>query len=486
MSQYRPKKYSIRVAIFLCLYFPNALNCSCLDVTFFDVGQGNGTLVTCNPHPPLLVDCGSSAYKYRGTSFKTEQISRIVTALQKSSSSTFLLIISHPDDDHYNWARELLESAAANGKTVERAWLGGEENQYKKGAVITALKGNLGDSYASKVSFPTSAGSTSTPISLVNTSELSYSILPALPCVDKVKDSNAASLVVEVKYCGKVILLPGDATAKTFKHIGDRLPKQVFIMLASHHGAEPSESSSDSCNAQSLIDHTKPSIVIFSAGKRDDYLHPRISTIHAYAIAQGTAGDSAEWHPIFCGMPLPDSPTQKNSSLMSFLNNYGALLMNNHIYSTLSQGTIRCTLVRQSNGSAELELLDVDFPAFYKDKKKGALLFPLFENESAFGPGEVLAIRLEGLQIDDAKEDDATALGELLKIASLKCPQLKTLLLTNNALSTTQIFTALVTLLKGVDVRQLTLDGPHIELDATMRKSIIDAWNMRGLELPAE
>jgi hypothetical protein len=118
--------------------------------------------------------------------------------------------------------------------------------------------------------------------------------------------------------------------------------------------------------------------------------------------------------------------------------------------------------------------------------KKGALLFPLFENESAFGPGEVLAIRLEGLQIDDATADDATALGELIKIASLKCPQLKTLLLTNNALSTTQIFTTLVTLLKEVDVRELTLDGPDIKVDPTMRKSIINAWNMRSLELTAE
>jgi beta-lactamase superfamily II metal-dependent hydrolase len=485
MNNYQQKKYKIGAAIFVFFLTTQILQAaSSLKVTTFDVGQGNGILITCDPHPPVLSDCGSSSYEYRGNNFKSAQIDAIVTALKTSSSATFYLIISHPDKDHYNWAAEVLNLAAANGRTVERAWLGGEAKHYRKKSVLSALQEILGSSYDSRVIFPTSAGATSSPIIVHNGGDVSYSILPALQCTDKAKDSNAASIVLEVNYGGKIILLPGDATARTFKHIGSYLPKQVYIMVASHHGAEPSENSGDACNDKSLIEATKPHVVIFSSGRHDGYLHPRTTTALNYAAVQSSS-TSSDWHPLYCGVVREADPSSAHLACISFSNNYDGLLTNKHIYSTLAQGTICCKLVHQIDGSVNLEQIDFDIPEIYKDNRRGALLFSQLENPSAFSSEEIVALRLGGLAIDDQKQDEGTALSELITQASRKCPRLKTLLLADNKLTNPETYRALASLIRQIDIRDLNLEGAQHSLDDTSRDEIESAWNHRGLKLPA-
>ena len=488
MNKYQLTNYNIVTALsgLLLSFTCYGSSLESLKVTFFDVGQGNGTLVTCGSCPPLLVDCGSSSYSYRGTQFPERQISKITEALKACTSPTFFLVVSHPDGDHYNWLPEILSEAEKNGRSVGNAWLGGIEGHYgSTKELISTLKGNLGTDYASKVNFPTAGGPTSASISIFNMPELSYTILPALSCgANKTKESNESSLVVQVLYHGKAILLTGDATAKTFRHIGASLPKNVLVMLASHHGAEPSENKNkaDACNDQDLIKATEPFIVIFSSGRRRDYIHPRLKAVTSYALTQKTLGYTVNWHTLFCGMPsLSEAAGQP--PFLSLSDNYVVILTERPIFSTLTHGTITCTIKPEQDGGAAVEQIEMDNPAIYDSARKAALLFPLFETAGAFSHSEISAIRLGKLEIDDTDEDDAKLLIDLLEVLKTKCPKLKTLILSNNRLASDTTFNYLVSLLETIDVRDVEIEGSEIELSEETTEKLVDAWNLRGLKL---
>ena len=485
MNNYHQTSYN-PIIVFICLFLSCTSYASSLELTFFDVGQGNGTLVTCGSCPPLLVDCGSSSHNYRGAKFKEQQINHITAALKACSSSTFFLVVSHPDEDHYNWLPEVLSDAEKNGRSVGNAWLGGMEDHYgSTKELINTLKGNLGSTYASKVIFPTAAGPTTTPITIHTTAHFSYSILPALPCgTDKAKESNAASLVVQILYYGKAILLTGDATAKTFKHIGALLPAKVLILLASHHGAGPSENKAkaDACNDKDFIKATEPMLVIFSAGRRADYAHPRFKAITSYAQIQKTLGYEVDWHPLFCGSP--SSTVEPGQPLLLTLSDkYGVVLTKQPLFSTLTHGTITCKITRQLDGSVGIESIEMDNPTVYDSAKKAALLFPLFEATDAFAHSEISAVILNNLGIEDTARNDGELLVDLLKVITDKCPQIKNLILNNNTLSKAATFDALISLLQNVDVREFELEGSGIQLREQVRQRILEAWNLRGLKL---
>jgi beta-lactamase superfamily II metal-dependent hydrolase len=493
MKNYHLTNYNTLVAILFCCGLSFFCSGASLKVTFFDVGQGNCALVTCGDHPPLLVDCGSSNFAYRGAHFKEQQISKISAALKACASATFFLVVSHPDTDHYNWLPDVLSEAETNSRHVGNAWLGGMESHYisKKESkstrsLISSLKGNLGTAYSSRVTFPTANGPTRTPLNILTTGDLTYMILPALPCstgADKEKESNAASLVVQIVYHGKVILLPGDATARTFSHIGAFLAKPILVMLASHHGAEPSESKDDACNDENLIRATEPYYVIFSSGRRGGYLHPRLKTVTSYAKMHETLGHQVNWHPLFCGIPSSQDKISDNT-LLSFESNYAAILTNKPVLSTLTHGTIVCKISRQDNGTVNLDV-DMDYPAIFDSEKTAALVFPLLEQASAFGHSEISGLRLNNLAIDDSNIKDAERFADLIKALISKCPQLKTLLLNNNVFSRPTTVDNLVTLLEKVDIREFELKGSHIKLSSDETQKLVTAWAHRGLKLQA-
>jgi beta-lactamase superfamily II metal-dependent hydrolase len=104
---------------------PASLPPNPLTVAFMDSGQGDSTLVVSPRGRLMLVDCGAI------------KSSRVVLAGIAATLARYLpttggvidrVVITHPDQDHYNMLVPVLEATRA---TVKDVWIGGEVDQYR-------------------------------------------------------------------------------------------------------------------------------------------------------------------------------------------------------------------------------------------------------------------------------------------------------------------------------------------------------------------
>lgn len=94
-----------------------------LQVVFFDVGRGDSTLLKCPDGRKILVDAGSSGglSSSEKTAVRNEIRGHIGDRLN-------LLVVTHPDTDHYNLLAETLQ-----GVPVSHVFYGGDRDLYKTG-----------------------------------------------------------------------------------------------------------------------------------------------------------------------------------------------------------------------------------------------------------------------------------------------------------------------------------------------------------------
>ncbi len=138
-----------RLGLLLCLV-GSAINPikGMAEVICFDVAQGNSVLVgSTDPHEtalPCLIDAGCKSYTYRGKNFNGEQVVRIVEALRRfakiSKQEFYNIIISHPDEDHYNLLPDIVERCRVHGLEPYKIILGGVRALYNE-AFQTFLDG---------------------------------------------------------------------------------------------------------------------------------------------------------------------------------------------------------------------------------------------------------------------------------------------------------------------------------------------------------
>ena len=112
------------------------------EVDFFDVGQGNCTVVRCPKGHPLLVDAGSSQGKAGEKKANTigKIVERLISIPNESTDGTHLsFFVSHGDDDHTNWIKDILTNFKKNlrdqgERNVKiRFLLGGRPAHYSDG-----------------------------------------------------------------------------------------------------------------------------------------------------------------------------------------------------------------------------------------------------------------------------------------------------------------------------------------------------------------
>lgn len=101
---WRDKKISTLFCLILlaivCVFLLNKLNRNNHDsVTFFDVGQGDATLITFNNGEKMLVDCG----------INKKILSKLGSALSFFDRTIDYLVVTHPDGDHYGGCPEVLK-----------------------------------------------------------------------------------------------------------------------------------------------------------------------------------------------------------------------------------------------------------------------------------------------------------------------------------------------------------------------------------------
>lgn len=224
-----------------------------MEVTFLDVGQGDGICIQ-TKDKVILVDAGSSDKKKLGEQvlipyLKSQGISRIDYA-----------VISHGDQDHISGLTDLLKEDNRIHIThliLPYAGLASGHNIYKEleamgkeqGAVTAWMKrGDYMESGDLK-------------ITCLYTGE------------KETGDRNDHSLLLEVRYGMAGILLTGDMTGEGEKEWlakGDQV--QIQILKTAHHG-------SGSSTGKEFLSYVNPRFAIISCGANNRYGHPSPETL---------------------------------------------------------------------------------------------------------------------------------------------------------------------------------------------------------------
>lgn len=221
-----------------------------LEVTFLDVGQGDGIFLQTARYN-ILVDCGSSQIKNIGKS-------RLVPFLKsKGISRLDFVFVSHGDSDHISGIEYLLEEQTGiQVKNLVFSGISREEESCKKLAELSE-KQECGLRYMLLGN-------------RINLGRLKLTcVYPSVKT--NASDKNEQSLVLLAEYGETSFLLAGDIEDGGETQIvreGQRLlPKHVTVLKAAHHG-------SGSSSGAEFLKRVNPDIAVLSYGNGNSYGHP--------------------------------------------------------------------------------------------------------------------------------------------------------------------------------------------------------------------
>lgn len=226
-----------------------------LEVTFFDVGQGDAAFIEMPQRVQILIDGGPSGEKI------LEKLGKEMPFWDRTID---LVVLTHPEKDHLSGLLEVLErykvenilwTGVVRDTAEYREWvkLIGEE-----GAKIFIAKSGEKLSFSVKLSF-------------LNVLEILY---PLENLEGKVfKDSNNTSIVARFVFGETSFLFTGDATQSVEKLL-PRLAGQLDsdVLKVGHHGSKTSTS-------KEFVEAVSPDIAVISAGKDNSYGHPHQSVL---------------------------------------------------------------------------------------------------------------------------------------------------------------------------------------------------------------
>jgi beta-lactamase superfamily II metal-dependent hydrolase len=343
----------LAVVFSLFLAFSTPLAAEDVRIHFLDVGQGDCTLVQCPDGINVMVDCGSigGSDSAAARNYLLEQLG--------PNPKIDVLVITHPDQDHYNLLPTVLE-----GVEIGRVLLTDPNERYTVAKVnewldkIPAPKQILG---ADEFDAPDA------PSELFGSEEVEFYVLAA-NIEGSLSPTNTRSIVLMVSFNSFDTILTGDATRNTESVILDRYEVDWLdteVLKIGHHGSEATSTSSAWAEA------TKPEVATVSCGLDNKFAHPRKEVIERL---QPFAFDLSEGHKFRWGFNPPGPDKVKFKDFDDFTDS---------IYTTAKNGTI----VIKSNGTT----FDVAFT----------------DHTDTFEPGELLAHSMS--VIEEAAEPEPAA-----------------------------------------------------------------------------
>ena len=232
-----------------------------LAVTVLDVGHGTAVVIECPGGQTLVYDAGSSRYSRVGASV-------IEPCLRgRGIGRIDVLILSHPDLDHYSGAGDLLDrfpvGCVVTTPHFRRLAAGG-----RAAALLEKIE---------RMGVPLLIASAGDGIDGLGEVEVRILGPPAesLPLGGYRSEKNDSSLVLSVQFAGRRMLLPGDIEEIGLEHLLARRPRRHNALLTAHHG-ERGEL------AAALIERLAPAVAVTSGGtsrelptttQRDDVKH---------------------------------------------------------------------------------------------------------------------------------------------------------------------------------------------------------------------
>lgn len=234
-----------------------------LEVSFFDVGQGDSIFIQTPQKHQVLIDGGPSY---------TKVLEGLSSQMPLGDKEIDLIILSHPESDHMTGLLSVLE----NYKVDNVLWTGIE----KEGEKFESWKRMIKEEGAHI--YYANQGDKVIMNDIVMEVVHPFSSLEG----EKKDDSNDSSVVVKMLYGDSSFLFTGDISSKTEKLIND---VDVDVLKIPHHGSKYSTSNN-------LLSKTSPLIAVIQVGK-NSYGHPteevltRISNFGIKVLRNDTNGN---------------------------------------------------------------------------------------------------------------------------------------------------------------------------------------------------
>ncbi len=259
-------------------------------ITFVQMGQGDCCIMATPKGRIVMIDCGSDSREQKEETF----LKRVRGVLYnkkflKGSKTVDALILTHPDTDHYNHLRKVLDgdvrfNAVYHSAIAHQYSEGGTSGWIRahlaKGAAISQVlhhknKGvqviKLGDK---KVAAATETKTIDRldgkgGIRIIDEPNCKISLLAGGVAVDYERDNsnvtNRGSVVTLIEVFGQRILMCGDATRSTERYLLDQHKnriQRVTVAQAGHHGSARTSSLPEYVNC------VAPWKVVVSAGRK--------------------------------------------------------------------------------------------------------------------------------------------------------------------------------------------------------------------------
>ena len=243
-----------------------------LEMTFIDVGQGDGCLIESPGGLNILVDSGSSTAMDVGTY-------RVLPLLKcRGVRKLDYIFATHMDSDHIGGIKEILTAVRDRTTSLsvgtlvlpyvkERGETYREMQKLAKEAGVRVLTVQAGDSFIEGGEAESGKNSES---------KLNVRVLGPEPAVEVSPiDENAQCIVLSVSYGDFDALLTGDVSgageANLVKILRNQ-DKEYELLKVAHHGSKYS-------TPKELLDLIRPQMSVISVGKGNWYGHPHAELI---------------------------------------------------------------------------------------------------------------------------------------------------------------------------------------------------------------
>lgn len=239
----------LNVVIFVTLYQASAKQSGVLSVSFLDVGQGDSIYIEAPNGRQMIIDGGPNE----------SLMSALPKVLPFGDKTIDVLVVTNPDADHYSGFIPLIESYEI-GVIVESGTISDTALYDSFQDLISQRDVEHVEAYIGQ------------KIVLDKENNIYLEIL--FPDRDVATwDSNDGSIVSKLVYGNTSVLLMGDSTKLAEGIVVSRNDLSgVDILKAGHHGSKTS-------TGLPLLEESKPSVVVISAGEDNRYGHPDEETI---------------------------------------------------------------------------------------------------------------------------------------------------------------------------------------------------------------
>lgn len=260
------KNYLTKVEVLTSNFDPITIGDAKLKVHFIDVNQGDAIYIELPDGKDMLIDGGSKT----PVAVRTEFVDYIAN-LKGSETKLDYLVVTHPDTDHYNMLKPILETYEIKNiyyHDVEK------NNTYKGYMGLFDVEGatlhKTGPNATSGV-WKTIKYEDATNGYTINMYSIGYDTLNTEnPDEYDADESNGMSIMMSIKYNNRKIMLTGDAVIETEEWLMPFLSDtyDCDVLKLGHHGSSTSTSAE-------FLDKIKPEYAIVSSDDGKAHDHPR-------------------------------------------------------------------------------------------------------------------------------------------------------------------------------------------------------------------